>query len=104
MGEQRAIDEWQRLVNQEALRRWPGMTIESEGLALSEEAGEVCRAILKRREGTRGTPNQWTQQLALEIGQAMFVLLNIAMLEGLTASDVLNFAWAKLLTKPDREP
>lgn len=102
-GHQLDINTWQLLVNAEALRRWPTMTVQSEGLALAEEAGEVCRAILKRQEGTRGTADEWTAELAIEIGQAMFVLLNIAALERLEASEVLEAAWAKFRAKPDRE-
>lgn len=97
------INEWQRRTNIEATRRWPDLSVATEGLALFEEGGEVARAILKRGEGTRGTSSEWTAQLRLELGQTMFVLLNIIALEGWTASEVLQGAWDKFLAKPDKE-
>ena len=98
------LDQLQKHVYAEFARRWPENTIVTEGLALAEEAGEVCRAILKRLEGTRGTPEEWTANLRKEIGQAMLVLLNLAALEEADASDVLVEAWEGFRDKPDTEP
>lgn len=91
-------------VNREVGRRWPAMnTVQSEALALFEEGGEVARAILKRDEGTRGTPEGWTKGLRKEIGQTFLVLLNIAHLEGIDVETLIRHAWADLIEKPDRE-
>lgn len=99
------LDRIQGLVHQEAKRRWPDlMTAESEGLALAEEAGEVCRAIIKRKEGTRGTRDEWTEQLKIEMGQVVCVLMNIAEIEGVRLSECIELAWDKFKAKPDTEP
>jgi NTP pyrophosphatase (non-canonical NTP hydrolase) len=97
------IESWQRLVNAEVTRRWPNNGLLEEMAALSEEVGEVARCILKRGEGTRGTAPEWTAKLRLELGQAMFVLINIAAMEGISAAHVLETAWLDLTAKPDRQ-
>jgi NTP pyrophosphatase (non-canonical NTP hydrolase) len=99
------LDELAHLAHAEADRRWHDtLTIESEVLALVEEVGELCRAVVKRREGTRGTTEEWTSNLRLEWGQAMLVLLNISALEGFKPSEAVLEAWAEFQGKPDREP
>lgn len=65
-------------------RLWPGESVYARALALSEETGEVSRAILKRehacKQGTfKGmTPKEWTENLRVEVFQAIGVLLDIA--------------------------
>lgn len=69
-------------------RLWPGETVYARGLALSEEAGEVCRAILKRSHACSAgtfkgqTPEEWTENLRIEVFQAIGVLLDLADREG----------------------
>ena len=97
------LDYIQKQIHVEAHRRWPNLDVVSEGLALAEEAGEVCRAILKRKEGTRGTKVGWTEELAKELGQTLLVILNMAAEEGLSAEDILVKARNGFFLKPDRE-
>lgn len=62
-------------------------TLES-GLALAEESGEVCRAILKRLQCEKGTTNRdeqladWNQAVRDEVADTAIVLLSIAGVEG----------------------
>lgn len=72
----------QASMHEESLRRWPDMDAESEALALAEEAGEVCRAVLKRGRGIRGSSEEWTDNLRTEITQTAAVLCNLAAIEG----------------------
>lgn len=78
----REWDNHQRAVHDFSKQRWPDMTIETEALALAEEAGEVCRAVLKRHHSTRGTQEAWTAQIRKEVAQVAGVLFNIAAIEG----------------------
>ena len=92
-------------VSTEVGRRWPHMnTVQSEALALFEEGGEIARAIVKRDEGTRGTPEEWTVELRKEIGQTFLVLLNIAHLEGIDVEDLIRESIWSLTEKPETEP
>lgn len=63
-------------------RLWPGEDIRAAGLCLGEEAGEVQRAINKRNHGTRGSYEDWTKQLRIEVGQVIGVCMDIAEREG----------------------
>lgn len=61
---------------------------------LAEEAGEVIRAVTKRRHALHAvdgkckgmTPSEWTENLAIELAQAMGVILDIAYREGIDIS------------------
>jgi NTP pyrophosphatase (non-canonical NTP hydrolase) len=63
-------------------RLWPGEDIRSAGLSLTEEAGEVARAIVKRHHKTRGSREDWTKQLRIEVAQVVGVCMDIAEREG----------------------
>lgn len=65
-----------------SLDRWPDEDVLSDALGIAEEAGEVCRAVLKRRHGTRGTKADWTAQLRSEAADTTIVLLVLAEREG----------------------
>lgn len=99
------MDAVQAMTATEVRARWPQtFDIVHEGLALGEEAGEVLRAILKRDEGTRGTPEEWSAEIKKEVGQAMMVLFGIADLEGFSLIDAMAAAFDALLAKPLTEP
>ena len=88
-------------------------TVEREGLALAEEASEVlvaaagraCRAILKRAEAVRRTPEEWTAELRKEVAQVVMVAANLAHLEGFDLLDEVEKAAEALLAyRADRGP
>ncbi len=83
----------QESVYVDSQRRWADMDIESEVLALGEEACEALsglfRAVVKRRHGTRGSEDEWSQQLRREVAQTANVLLNIASIEGFDLFDAM---------------
>lgn len=72
-----------------AERSWPGETVVHAGLALAEEAGEVCKAILKREHGTRGSFGEWTQEVRKECGDVFLVLCDIAHREGFSLAQAV---------------
>ncbi len=49
-----------------------------QALVIAEEAGEVCRAVLKREQNIRGSYEHWTQELKIECAQVLIALYAIA--------------------------
>jgi hypothetical protein len=89
-------------------QRWADMDIESETMALAEEAFEafaaVIRAVVKRRHGTRGTYDEWTDHLRKEVSQVGAVLFNIAAIEGFDLIGAVldeHLRWVKTDTNHD---
>jgi NTP pyrophosphatase (non-canonical NTP hydrolase) len=66
------------------------------GLLLAEEAGEVCRAILKRMQGIRGTRDEWTAMVRKECIDVQLVLLGIAHYEGFSLAGALSEFWPQI--------
>jgi NTP pyrophosphatase (non-canonical NTP hydrolase) len=97
--------ELQRSIHDDAARRWPDMDATSEALALAEEAGEVCRAVLKRHQGVRGTSEQWSEQLRTELAQVVVVAINLAAVEGFDLYEAVveeHRRWVN--TDPNHDP
>lgn len=96
------LEQFAHDVGREIDRLWPRESTHARGLALAEEAGEVCRAMLKRDHATwagtwRGlTPAQWTENLRVETFQAVGVLLDIARREGFDVEQGLRDVLAVL--------
>lgn len=88
---------------------WPSETPERAGLALAEEAGEVCRAILKREEARHGEggraqrPGYWTGKLAQELAQVVVVAAKIAEAEGLDLATLVALELDALLDQAERK-
>jgi NTP pyrophosphatase (non-canonical NTP hydrolase) len=86
---------------------WPNESPERRGLALAEEAGEVCRALLKRGhaqdgDGDRADERDWDENLRTEIGQTFVVLLAICGAEKISARDAIFGALADLDARRER--
>jgi len=62
-------------------------------LGLAEEAGEACRAVLKRVQGIRGTDREWTEELAKELGDCFIKVIEIGAREGFDMETVLMTRW-----------
>jgi NTP pyrophosphatase (non-canonical NTP hydrolase) len=82
-----------------AARSWPGETVVHAGLALAEEAGEVCKALLKREHGTRGTFGEWTQQVRKECGDVFLVLCDIAHREGFSLAQAVMDRYEEIIDR-----
>jgi hypothetical protein len=98
----------QASIHADSQRRWADMDIESETMALAEEACEALaaffRAVVKRRHGTRGSYEEWTAQLRKEVAQVCAVMFNIASIEGfdlLTAVQEEHERWVQTDTNHD---
>lgn len=72
-------------------RLWPDENDPAfRAACLAEEAGEVNRAVTKRRHASHATggrckgmtPDEWTGELQIELAQALGVILDIAHREG----------------------
>lgn len=68
----------QELAYEWSMQQWPDEDVLSDALGLAEEAGEVCRAVLKRRHGTRGSAVEWREQLRKEAADVLIVLCVLA--------------------------
>lgn len=75
----------------EVTRLWPEETEDAHrGACIAEEAGEVNRAITKRRHARYAedglckglTVDQWTDELKMELTQLVGVILDLAHREG----------------------
>lgn len=88
-----AWNSWALAFRTEVLRVWPHMEyldIFAQTAACAEELGEINRAALKRVHATYATArrakgktaSEWTDELAVEICQAIGTLLQLAVIEG----------------------
>jgi NTP pyrophosphatase (non-canonical NTP hydrolase) len=96
----------------EVERIWPTPTGQDPVLrqvaALTEEVGEIARAVLKRSHASRTTDgthkgltvDEWTEEVALEIGQALGVLLGLAHQEGVHLDDRMAATIDALRARP----
>lgn len=89
-------------------RLFPGQAMFGRCLALAEEAGEVCRAVLKRdyvvsnRRAFKGLDEAgWTANLRVELAQRIGVALDIAVREGF---DITEDLLVMLIALRQREP
>jgi NTP pyrophosphatase (non-canonical NTP hydrolase) len=62
-------------------------------LGLAEEVGELCRAVLKRAQGIRGTREEWNEEIRKELGDCVIKLLDIAAYEGFDLVEVAAARW-----------
>ena len=67
--------------------------LQIQALQLVEEVGEICRAIVKRHQGIRGTYEEWTQKMREELGDAFISLLNTADMAGFDLMTCAVLRW-----------
>ena len=67
----------------------------ADALCIAEEAGEVCRAVLKRSHGKRPDVD-WSAQLRDEVGDVVIGLLSLAANEGWSLADAVTERWAEV--------
>lgn len=67
----------------------------ADAVAIAEEAGEVCRAVLKRAHGLR-PDTDWDAQLRDEIGDVAITLLSLASNEGWSLADCITDRWQEV--------
>ncbi len=75
---ERASYPTQAEVRQWVLHNFGPTLLDVTTLGLVEEVGELCRAILKRDQGVRGSYEEWTAEIRKEQGDVMIKLLDLA--------------------------
>lgn len=87
---------------------WPGESILHATLGLGEEAaelavvyrvGQITRAVLKREHGTRGTYDQWTEEIRKESADLLLVLLDVARRENFSLAEAVLERQAEILAR-----
>ena len=84
-------------VMQEEVRKWTGHNFQGDSvqdvtLGIAEETGELCRAVLKRWQGIRGTHAEWTEEIHKEAADVFIKLCHLAAVEGF---DLWEAIWAR---------
>lgn len=99
------LSELATAIAKEVDRLWPEETNPAyRGACLAEEAGEVNRAITKRRHAQHSadglckgkTVDEWTEELRVELAQALGVILDIAHREGFDIAADIEDCWTIL--------
>lgn len=90
------LDIWQQEFELWIKHNFPDQTLELAALAVAEEAGELCRAVLKRAQGIRGTRAEWDEELLKEIGDVVMAATWVAYLSGHNVGGVLMDRWATI--------
>lgn len=75
---------------------FPTDTPETVALGIAEEAGEVCRAVLKRFQGIRGSREQWNAEIRKECADVLLKLYHLAVAEGFDLSEALESRWQEI--------
>lgn len=74
-------------------RNFPRQPVEHRALLLAEETGEICRAVLKRSQGVRGTVADWTAEIRKEAADVYIGLLALAAIEDFSLEDEVARRW-----------
>lgn len=83
---------------QRSVRNWlgdnfPPIDLATLQLLLTEEVGELSRAIAKRAVGIRGTQEEWDQEIYKEIGDVLLALLHVTSEMGFDIELVVHDRW-----------
>lgn len=77
-------------------RNFPGYTAEWAALVLSEESGEVSRAVVKMAQGIRGTREEWIAELRKEMGDVIIALCSLANVFDMELEEVIQERWTTI--------
>lgn len=86
------IPEIQQEIGEWASRNFP-ITPENSALIIAEEAGEVCRAVLKRNDGIRGTREEWSAEIRKEVAEVFIAIAKMAWAEGFDLEQEIWERW-----------
>jgi len=65
-------------------------------LGIAEEAGEVCRAVLKQQQGIRGTYEEWDEEIKKELADVYIKLVHLASFIGWDLSKLIETRWIEI--------
>ena len=87
------LDLLQFLVAEWHSKNFPMVDLNVDQLGLTEEVGELSRALVKMHTGYRGSPEEWKQEAYKEIGDVFISLLNVASALQINLSDAVMDRW-----------
>lgn len=70
--------------------------VELAALGLAEEVGELCRALLKRKQGIRGSRYDWNREVHTELADVLIKLFDVAARENVSIADCLAVRWPEV--------
>lgn len=68
----------------------------SASVGLAEEVGEVCRAVVKRHQGIRGTREEWDAEIRKEVGDVFIKLVDVARTYRFDLADAIAERWGTI--------
>ena len=71
-------------------------TVELQALGVCEEAGELAHAVLKRRQGIRGTEAEHIGEIRDAVGDIIIYLCGLCSSIGLDVETCLKIAWVEV--------
>lgn len=74
----------------------PDRSVRDQVLVVAEEVGELCRAIVKREQGIRGTREEWDAAVRKEAADIGIALLAVAHTEGFDLPTEMADVWAEV--------
>lgn len=89
------LDKLQAEVKEWSVRNFgdPQGDTRSSALVVNEEAGEVARAVVKKRQGIRGTDAEWDAKLMEESADTVIALCELAGIAGFSLQTVIAERW-----------
>lgn len=88
------IGELQQQVNEWHTRNFPRQSVAINQVVLTEEVGELSRAIAKLDAGIRGTKEEWIVEARKEIGDVIISLMSVATSLDIDAEQAVADKWA----------
>jgi NTP pyrophosphatase (non-canonical NTP hydrolase) len=73
---------------------WAGGSLVESTLGLAEEAGEVCRAVLKQEQAIRGSWADWQEEIEKELGDVIIKACDVASTAGIDLTGAVIERWA----------
>lgn len=74
----------------------PGDDVANPFIGAVEEMGELAHALLKKRQGIRGTPEEHDAAAKDAIGDVMIYLIHLCNLNGWSMRDILEETWQEV--------
>lgn len=90
------IRELQTQVSEWANHNFPNDTPETVVLGVTEEAGELARASLKRFQRIRGTQEEWLYEIMKECGDVFLKLCHVADVYEFDLAMVIAARWHQI--------
>lgn len=91
-----SLNEYEDRVTKWMARNVPDSGVNEYGLLLSEETGEVNRALLKMTQRIRGTREQWMAELRKEVADVFFALQGLCVHAGLDLAEAVAVRWEQV--------